>query len=283
FLQPLLEEYLHSDMLEKTSQLVWGILALIATCTDSAEGCTCYDNHPQQKFCESDFVIKGAIRNVKQFGQNDRSGRMPRVYVHKVRIHQIFKSTYELPYENIRIVTPQAGSECGFFLDASKTEFVFMGNFNDNGEAVMNRCSFYYEWDKLTLQVRRYIERGTYANQCNCCQICLIGDGDCKKQSTCQYIEPGITRLHTCQQWYSYCGQVCNVESNKTATDEVMIHHTCSCQWHVTDSYSRCMEENLPTDSAICLSNLDPEIFNNVKPKRNRGKGQTSDDGQNVK
>jgi len=138
----------------------WLALALVAACWRVAAACSCSLQHPQQYYCNSDFVIVGRVQKIFR-GKDSFSN------AYKVKIRNVFKSTAKatVALKSGRIFTPMEESMCGITLKPRET-YVIAGNIM-HLEAHINLCSFVSRWRDVTRRQRKGF-RMLYKQGCTC-------------------------------------------------------------------------------------------------------------------
>ncbi|GJQ80390.1 hypothetical protein Trydic_g12251 [Trypoxylus dichotomus] len=141
----------------------WQMLALfyalfLAFCIDLSELCSCQRSHPQEKFCNSDFVILARVKQYQVFNTTK---------VYKARIKKYFKLSEkaEVALKSGRLLTPNGDSLCESSLSPGKL-YVLSGRVV-HLKAVINLCGMAYPWKTLTKRQRKGFKM-MYRHGCVC-------------------------------------------------------------------------------------------------------------------
>ncbi|XP_058655228.1 metalloproteinase inhibitor 3-like [Onychostoma macrolepis] len=111
------------------------------------EGCTCLPEHPQQQFCESDFVIRAQIIQ-----------KLPSIHplltAYEIQTIQRFKLS-----KGIQVIYTPHG------MNLNNGDYLLSGHFGD-GVAVVNLCDRVEPWNNLSSVQERYLN--LYWMGCGC-------------------------------------------------------------------------------------------------------------------
>ncbi|XP_052679661.1 metalloproteinase inhibitor 3-like [Crassostrea angulata] len=125
-----------------------------------SEACKCFVRHPQNDFCQADYVIKAEVlgeENVTSFEKR-----------YKVKVLENYKSGYTSPfkYSQVWIYTTTSSAACGVQLDIGKT-YVITGP-KRGTKLTANTCSWNVEVSALTSFQRNALRKGYYRKNCEC-------------------------------------------------------------------------------------------------------------------
>lgn len=107
-----------------------------------SEGCTCFPSHPQQYFCNADYVIR--VRPLSVVEPNSQVD--PRIYT--VKVLDTFKGEC---YKGkiIKLYTGANSALCGAYLDVEqKPSYLISGNIVD-GKRRFISCGWVEQWDTM--------------------------------------------------------------------------------------------------------------------------------------
>jgi len=142
------------------------------------ETCSCFPAHPQELFCNSEFVIhalitsKARIKSTsKLVSMKSHSLTIIEVFRGNEALHHILMNTdspkedipKKLEYIEANITTPASESLCGIQLNYTESYLIF-GQIRNN-ELQVNMCNFISTWGTVTNQVKSGIY-GDY--DCSC-------------------------------------------------------------------------------------------------------------------
>lgn len=141
------------------------LAAVAFTAIVGADRCNCPVQHPQQKFCEADFVFVATVR-----GSVVEGGLM--IYQMKVSREKVFKGEdlIDRGQTHIDLYTPYNGKLCG------RLNLVYLEKYLISGEVVdgrmqMSFCNWVTEWENISPQQQKYLKKGTYGRQCGDCSV----------------------------------------------------------------------------------------------------------------
>ncbi|XP_022296385.2 metalloproteinase inhibitor 3-like [Crassostrea virginica] len=135
------------------------VLASVYTYT---EACTCLPQHPQQQFCNADFVIKAKILKRKQTNADIFSN-----VIYTVKILQDYKNhkgQYKQRTQNI--YTASNSAACGSFFEIGK-EYIITGSIRD-GRWSTNLCRWNPQVSLLSSYQKDALRFGFYKKNCKC-------------------------------------------------------------------------------------------------------------------
>ncbi|EDO33349.1 predicted protein [Nematostella vectensis] len=220
------------------------VLLVFAALTEG-KACVCkMGSHPQDKFCQADFVVRGRVESGPVEGyityppQSRGFRHWPKqrdVLVHVVMVTQIFKGAglvskagkpvAKQPEEgnplvhNVKIYADR--SPCPGWLRAG-TDYLLAG-LVDDGKLFISSCHWTSPWQQVT-QAQRLGVQSVYGESCRC------------RVTSCSFLGPGGLILDShCSEGYLYCGE-----------------HGLSCAWKpvITGSesneYKKCKASIIP-------------------------------------
>ncbi|XP_060527741.1 tissue inhibitor of metalloproteinase [Cylas formicarius] len=151
--------------------------------------CSCMMQHPQQQYCNSDFVILGRVRREQTYNST-----YMRIY--KVNVRRKFKISEkgEVALKAGRVVTPLDGAMCGAGLPLGKL-YVISGRIV-NLKPLFTLCDLVGEWRHFTKRqqkgLRLLYERGCSCRISNCLyRSCRRHKDSCSWQNECE-IQQGV-------------------------------------------------------------------------------------------
>ncbi|KAJ8920166.1 hypothetical protein NQ315_011827 [Exocentrus adspersus] len=156
----------------KADVLVLATLATLCSILVYTDACSCMLSHPQQHYCNSDFVILARVKR-------ERIHADSRIY--KVRVRREYKISEKgtLALKSGRLITAVWDSMCGTRLQPGKL-YVLSGRIFSL-KAYINLCNMAVEWDTLTRRQRKGLKL-MYKHGCSC-QIkrCLATEQRCPR------------------------------------------------------------------------------------------------------
>ncbi|KAL3269078.1 hypothetical protein HHI36_008161 [Cryptolaemus montrouzieri] len=164
----------------------------IALLVDYSAACSCRGSHPQEHYCNSDFVILARIK--RQRVVND-------TLVYKIRIRKGYKISEKayVALKSGRIVTSKYESSCGLQLEIGKL-YAITGRVLSL-KAHVNMCGYAEKWENITKRQRKGLRKmyrygctckikrcrakhcPKNANACNWTSGCQTQEGICLRQS----------------------------------------------------------------------------------------------------
>ncbi|CAH1775525.1 unnamed protein product [Owenia fusiformis] len=147
---------------------MWHVqLLLVLSCTTFlhlSDACKCRQPHPQEAYCQRDFVIKGNVKSQTVIGDQFGEKRF------KVKVLQIFKGpTTWHTGQQIFIYTAVHGATCGVSL-TKRTTYLLIGSLSNPKKPWITTCGFNREWSDIKKTVIDGIS-GDYEPNC-ACKIC---------------------------------------------------------------------------------------------------------------
>ncbi|XP_041458465.1 tissue inhibitor of metalloproteinase-like [Lytechinus variegatus] len=211
-----------------------------------SEACNCLVNHPQTKYCFSDFVIQARVLERKRIEHPDKSRPINYRFLigYRVRILGIFKGgDYLGDVEEEWIHSPDAGGLCGVTGLVRNGEYLLSGRYTRD-IFYMTYCDMWSEWDKLT-EEQLYGMTSIYNDNCKCRIRGVIGiiniDTHSKDSYTASYVDKSplwddgscrynpvaslFYKSHDCETMYSHC-----IWANDT------------CLWEPSRDYNLCYQ-----------------------------------------
>ncbi|XP_023240394.1 metalloproteinase inhibitor 3-like isoform X2 [Centruroides sculpturatus] len=201
--------------------LVWifRIFLIVCLIVNVANACSCMYQHPQDHYCDSDFV---ALVKVKQRGKSDRT-----LTSYHIKIKKEFKMSEKARHALSQglIWTSNLESLCG--VNLRPTRYLITGRVS--GEKVwVGICNFVKEWSSLTAKQKKGFRR-LYQQACHC-KITknYIHNNNTTVRPQC-YWETWKSVKYDCQNLYSICAP--------------SSHHMKECVWLKSRAYRHCMKE----------------------------------------
>ncbi|XP_018563421.1 tissue inhibitor of metalloproteinase [Anoplophora glabripennis] len=153
------------------------------------EACTCMPTHPQEHYCNSNFVILARVKR-------ERIHNQTRFY--KVRVRKQYKITEkgEVALKSGRIITPLYDSMCGVELQPGKL-YVLSGRIHSL-KAHVSLCDMAVEWEKLTRRQRKGLKL-LYKHGCTCkINQCRFGRKCYRQRDGCNWSNDCETKEGIC-------------------------------------------------------------------------------------
>lgn len=156
-------------------------IVVVLLSSGQSDACSCFPSHPQELFCNSEFVVRAIItspgRKIHRTSTDKKtkwtsiqhSSTILHVFRGKEAISSLLlnKKLNKLPeslkYADINITTPASDSLCGVHLNFTKTYLIF-GQIR-NREMEVTLCNFISVWESVINPVKRGIH-GDY--DCHC-------------------------------------------------------------------------------------------------------------------
>lgn len=214
----------------------WTLFLAVLFCSiDYSQSCSCNRAHPQEHYCNSDFVILARVKKMQIVNETFYPNYKIPTKVYKVRVRKEFKISEKglVALKSGKIHTPLDSSTCGVNLQVGKL-YVLSGQINSL-RANINLCRMALEWNTLTRRQRKGLKM-MYKRGCGCqIQSCSSSSKWCnhsKSKDTCHWwskceIEEGICL----RQNHGYCAWNRNkkltacradlaLQSNSTTTEK---------------------------------------------------------------
>lgn len=162
------------------------LLNLLHLIQDSL-ACSCMEEHPQNLYCKSEFVIKAKVKSDEQLYGMRRVKRnnveekimYPTYKRYKIRLSKIFKDSPE--YENSTkhyIYTSSMDSTCGVQLK-NNTKYLLQGRVV-SGKPLVSTCDSPIEWHHVSVRQRKGYN---YLYEQNCvCKVNVCSTPKCEKK-----------------------------------------------------------------------------------------------------
>ncbi|PIK43391.1 hypothetical protein BSL78_19750 [Apostichopus japonicus] len=154
--------------------------------------CMCRPQHPQEAYCDADFVIRGRVTDVEKVEAplptipeyNDPAGRnyeysdyfSSRLFskiIYTVEVKKRYKGdrNYFAPWALVPITSRYVSDDCIHVPLYTNSTFIIMGNQSTDGELLIDRCSFHRFFDQVTSNEIDGFRRH-YKKTCNQCTVC---------------------------------------------------------------------------------------------------------------
>ncbi|XP_048740554.2 metalloproteinase inhibitor 3-like [Ostrea edulis] len=122
-----------------------------------SEACLCPSQHPQTKFCNSEFVVQAKVFSRQTF---NREGNV----VYTVKILKDFKNDTRQYSKTQKIYT--SASSCGSDFELNE-EYIISGTINGQ-KWKTSKCSWNTKTSFLTKYQNTALNHGIYKNSCSC-------------------------------------------------------------------------------------------------------------------
>lgn len=184
-------------------------IVLLAIFANYVESCSCRSTHPQEHYCNADFVVLARIK--KHRVNND-------TIVYKIRIKKEYKMSEKayVALKSDKIITPKYDSMCGLQLEIGKL-YVISGRVLSL-RAYVNMCGYAAKWETISRRQRKGL-RKMYDYGCTC-KIKRCNSQHCPKN------------VNTCN-WKSRCHEregICLRQANN------------HCNWTRNAALSKCLK-----------------------------------------
>lgn len=176
--------------------LLLPLALLVVLWIHSSESCSCIPTHPQQQFCNADFVILARIKREKVVD-------MQREY--KIRIRKEYKMSEkaEVALKYGRFLTPESESMCGQQFEVGKV-YVISGKIS-NLQAHVNMCGLSEKWVDLTKRQRKGLKM-LYRQGCSCqVKFCPPNRNCARKINECNWETWRPDKKQDCQRNEGIC------------------------------------------------------------------------------
>lgn len=166
---------------------LWKVsVILMLSCFHGYLCCSCLPTHPQQQFCNSDFVIRArALSRTEEEVpvENGFGTRTKAVYNVKVLEGFKFDGTC-IDYDSVKLYTAVNSALCGVYMDID-SEYLLTGT-NKNGRREIHSCSLNSKWEYLDNCTKKNLLNDVYKQNCLCNVTSCFGkecntvpNGDC--------------------------------------------------------------------------------------------------------
>ncbi|XP_056590467.1 metalloproteinase inhibitor 4-like [Triplophysa dalaica] len=125
----------------------------------TAESCSCIQQHPQHHFCTSQIVILGEITRENEVVENEED--FIRYEIKIIEEFKGFNKSKRIQY----VYTNQDEGMCGITLE--KRRYLLSGYLYKNDGIEVNLCNLVKQWDGLSLTKQENLKQ-TYKMGCNC-------------------------------------------------------------------------------------------------------------------
>ncbi|CAH1773238.1 unnamed protein product [Owenia fusiformis] len=224
-------------------------LNIMVQCLDK---CDCPIKHPQQHFCEADFVILAVCDRKKTMFLSATEKRI----TYSIKTETIFKGkdmlTTTQPEELTTISNSTAGCETAVILETGQ-KYVITGRV-DGDKAVLSTCSWSQMWRHTSRRQKRKLDWNTYGENCACVDsIQPVTIAPYLAEVTSFIYKNGNHR--TCSNTTATCPWILTNDSNVTIGNTLQNcyakHSVCRprrgvCRWSVNVGWAECMQESLP-------------------------------------
>ncbi|XP_044157442.1 metalloproteinase inhibitor 2-like [Bufo gargarizans] len=156
---------------------------LLLTLKELTEACSCIISHPQEKFCNSDVVVRAKVISEKRISS---PGHMDDTKQYQIKVMKVFKGDTMTIYHLQYVSTPSESAACGTTLQNQK-EYLLGGNMY-NGTVRIYLCGLHYPWESLsTFQIKSLSQPDEgYQQGCQCkIKFCGMETCDSKAPNEC--------------------------------------------------------------------------------------------------
>ncbi|XP_071961287.1 metalloproteinase inhibitor 2-like [Antedon mediterranea] len=173
------------------------------------ESCNCSPMHPQQQFCDADFVIRGRVVAKKDsfLPLNNQLDSGDSYIDYNVTVERIFKGHQNIKIQtNIAITTAKEDGRCGVNDLNVRDTYLFAGKGKRMFE--IKNCDWVIGYKKLSRKQRQGV-RHMYKQYCNSCKISPCYDEESCNQddsNTCMWdLSSMMYGDLDCESIYSRC------------------------------------------------------------------------------
>ncbi|XP_062566241.1 metalloproteinase inhibitor 2-like isoform X2 [Saccostrea cucullata] len=130
-------------------------------CFAFSMACSCFPQHPQVQFCNSDFVVKATVLERKP-GNNEFRQEVK----YEVNILEDYKNSYGPNRGRRAIYTASNGAACGSYFQLDKT-YIIAGGIQ-GGIWTTYSCGLNGLYKSFSRYQRKAFKRGIYKRNCGC-------------------------------------------------------------------------------------------------------------------
>ncbi|CAM1295098.1 Uncharacterised protein r2_g435 [Pycnogonum litorale] len=203
--------------MNKRDLLAIFVLTSLAFVLETVIGCSCKMSHPQQHYCQADYVIQAKIvRNDVETGFSYKG-------VH-IRIKKTYKSTNKarLALKSRIIWTSTSSSLCGVSLEENQ-KYIMAGNLIGS-KAWLSLCDYAVKWNSLTRKQKKGFKI-LYHHGCVCqivpCPDFILNCSESKKVCRWDSLYDG---RYDCESLQSFC----------------IPQRSGRCEWNRSKIYNSC-------------------------------------------
>ncbi|XP_035891029.1 tissue inhibitor of metalloproteinase isoform X2 [Anopheles stephensi] len=193
-------------------------LGLLTVLLPTTESCSCYQQHPQTAFCDSQYVIIAQV--LRRTASNDRA-----LDAYKIAIKKEYKMSDEARQQlrHGKLYTHAMGSMCGIKLEPNKLYAIA------SNSAQVGLCDFVRPYSELSIVEKRGLA-GIYRKGCKC-KIDVCTRPKCtQKVGSCSW-----SPYSTCETSNSSCVPTGIVNEDGTPI---------KCHWRRSLRYMQCLAKN---------------------------------------
>ncbi|XP_031561667.1 tissue inhibitor of metalloproteinase-like [Actinia tenebrosa] len=224
---------------------LWETVVVLLCVITMTSACSCMPAHPQEHFCQAQFVIRGKVISGpvqvlpdNYFVSSNVLGRFLAERVYTFRITKTYKGAAAIKKTDslkvygsrgrsviTKIYTPSKLNSCRVDLDVGKV-YVIAG-YIGRKKLSISGCSLRMEWEKITKKQRSGFAR-KYGRSCECVhQKCYKDCGKESQEMACNF-EISRNPANECRDRYGYC---------QLSSDGR------SCSWTTNALYRKCMKK----------------------------------------
>ncbi|CAH1783550.1 unnamed protein product [Owenia fusiformis] len=204
--------------METTTFMLWVFLGLNAL-IDTVLSCSCMPAHPQEHFCNADFVIKAKFKgkkllyskNINEVEGHNITHRFPTEIMYHTRISKVYKETEAYNgVSHTSLYTAAEGAACGVTDLKEQTKYLISGNVV-GGKARTGTCEWVQEWNKVHVRYRKGVQF-IMEKHCDCKVVPCFDKETCdklnkeyKKGKENQCAWPFLDDPTNCYSTYAMC------------------------------------------------------------------------------
>ncbi|XP_038062057.1 metalloproteinase inhibitor 3-like [Patiria miniata] len=213
---------------------VLSISIIITISVTSVKGCTCQLRHPQQYYCDANFVFRGKVLGKSPF-QSAES--LPGQYEYQVQVQRVFKDQVQDGiHRQVKLVTPAMEALCGVPELIITKIYLITGKVLE-GQMQLSVCDWVAEWESVTRPQRQGIKH-MYKKYCSNCMIRVNSPSPLSHPLP----QGPLGYFHGCA-YTSYTHLSIGIEDCEVSYASCVQRHNSGCNWLNTTGYQECLEK----------------------------------------
>ncbi|CAH1773239.1 unnamed protein product [Owenia fusiformis] len=238
------------------SEIIIGILFVFASlrldiivqCLDE---CDCPIKHPQQHFCEADFVILAVCDRKKTMFLSATEKKI----TYSITTETILKgkdALANIEQDELTTISNNADCETAVMLETGQ-KYVITGKI-DGDKLILPTCSWSISWKDTSMRQKRKLSRNTYGENCKCVDSIQSVDID-PYMIEVNAFDYKNGSYRTCSNNTATCPWILANDSNVTIGNALQNcyakHSVCRprqgvCRWSVNVGWAECMQDVRP-------------------------------------